>query len=68
MGRQPTLYLPKNQTVQVHDKQLWESIRILAGYHGLNIYELVDIGMKYFLQSEDMKKFIEFYKIQKGMK
>jgi len=66
MGRKPTLNLPKHQTVQIHDKFLWESIRIISGLNQLNIYELVDIGMRYFMQSEDVMKSIELYKVQKG--
>lgn len=68
MSRKQTIQLPKTQTVQIHDKLLWESVRIMAGINELNIYELVEVGMKYFMQSEDRKRFIELYKIQGDLK
>lgn len=68
MSRQQTVNLPKTQTVQIKDKLLWESIRIMAGIRDLTIYELVEIGMKYFMQSDDRAKLIEIYKIQRDLR
>ena len=65
MGRAQSIHLPKHQSVVISDKSLWESIRILSAYHELNIYEMVEIVARFFLQSPELDKLIAFYKIQK---
>jgi len=67
MPRKLSNSLPANQTIDFHNKTLWEFLRIMAGNNNISISQLVECAVEDFLISPERDKKITRMKLMKEL-